>query len=55
MNYTKLVFSISEWPDVYGKTLTLDFKRGELEVRTLEGIRVCSITMSEGDRIQSKT
>ena len=32
MNYTKLVFSISEWPDVFGKTLTIDFKRRELEL-----------------------
>jgi len=54
MNYNKLVFSISEWPDVYGKTLTIDFKRGELELRSIEGIRTCSISMAEGIAFRAK-
>ena len=54
MNYTKLVFHEGTWPDVYGKTLTLDFKRSELELRTFEGIRTCSITMSEGIAFRAK-
>ena len=54
MNYNKLVFSISEWPDVLGKTWTIDFKRRELELRTIEGIRTCSISMAEGIAFRSK-
>ena len=54
MNYNKLVFSISEWPDVFGKTLTIDFKRRELELRMIDGIRTCSISMAEGIAFRAK-
>ena len=54
MNYNKLVFHEDLWPDVLGKTLTLDFKRSELELRSIEGIRTCSITMSEGIAFRAK-
>lgn len=54
MNYTKLVFHEGTWPDVLGKTLMIDFKRSELELRTFEGIRACSITMAEGIAFRAK-
>ena len=54
MNYNKLVFSISEWPDVFGKTLTIDFKRRELELRAIEGTRTCSISMAERIAFRAK-
>lgn len=47
MNYTKLIFHEDTWPDAAGMTLTIDFKRGELELRTTEGIRACCITPAE--------
>lgn len=54
LNFNKLVFYEDTWPDVVGKTLTIDFKRGELELRTLEGVRTCNITMAEGIAFRSK-
>ena len=30
LNYNKLIFHEGTWPDVLGKTLTIDFKRNEL-------------------------
>ena len=54
MNYTKLVFHEGTWPDVLGKTLMLDFKRGELELRSIEGIRTCSISKAEGIAFRAK-
>ena len=47
MNYNKLVFHEDTWPDVVGRTLTFNCKRFELELKTIEGIRSCSITMAE--------
>ena len=47
MNYNKLVFHEDTWPDVVGRTLTFNCKRYELELKTIEGIRSCSITMAE--------
>lgn len=47
MTYTKLVFHEDTWPDVVGRTLTFNCKRYELELKTIEGIRSCSITMAE--------
>ena len=47
MNYNKLVFHEDTWPDVVGRTLTFNCKRYELELKTTEGIRSCSITMAE--------
>ena len=54
MNYTKLVFHEGTWPDVFGKTLTIDFKRCELELRMVDGIRTCSISMAEGIAFKAK-
>ena len=54
MNYNKLVFHEDLWPDVLGKTLTIDFKRGELNLMTIEGIRTCNITMAEGIAFRAK-
>ena len=54
MNYTKLVFYEGTWP-VPGKTLTIDFKRNEVELRSIEdGIRTCNITMAEAIAFKSK-
>ena len=47
MNYNKLIFHEGLWPDVVGRTLTFNCKRHELEMKTFEGIRSCSITMAE--------
>lgn len=47
MNYNKLVFHEDTWPDVVGRTLTFNCKRYELELKTIEGICSCSITMAE--------
>lgn len=55
MNYTKLVFHEGTWPDVLGKTLTIDFKRSEIKLRSIEeGIRTCNITMAEGIAFKAK-
>ena len=54
LNYNKLIFHEDLWPDVFGKTLTIDFKRRELELRTIEGIRTCSISMAEGIAFRAK-
>ena len=54
MNYNKLVFHEDLWPDVLGKTLTIDFKRGEVKLMTIEGIRTCSISMAEGIAFRAK-
>ena len=47
MNYNKLIFHEDTWPDVVVRTLTFNCKRYELELKTIEGIRSCSITMAE--------
>ena len=47
MNYNTLIFHEDLWPDVVGRTLTFNCKRYELELRTIDGIRSCSITMAE--------
>ena len=54
MNYTKLVFRISSWPDLIGRTLTVDFARGKLEWQDFEGILACSITPDESSEIRKK-
>ena len=54
MNYNKLVFHEDLLPDVVGRTLTIDFKRGELELRAIEGIRTCNISFAEGIAFRSK-
>jgi hypothetical protein len=54
LNYNKLVFHEGLWPDVIGKTLTIDFKRGELVLKAIEGIWSCRITFAEGIAFKSK-
>ena len=55
LNYNKLIFHEGLWPDVIGRTLTIDFKRNELELRSIEeGIRTCNITMAEAIAFKSK-
>ena len=54
MNYNKLIFHEDLWPDVVGRTLLFNRKRYELELKTIEGIRSCSITMAECIVFRSK-
>ena len=54
LNYNKLIFHEDLWPDVVGRTLLIDFKRGEIELRAAEGIRTCNITFAEGIAFRSK-
>ena len=54
MNYNKLVFHEDIWPDMLGRTLTFDCKRCDLELKTIEGIRSCSITMAEKIAFRSR-
>ena len=54
MNYNKLIFHEGLWPDVVGRTLTFNCKRCELELRTIEGIRACSITIPEKIAFRAK-
>ena len=54
LNYNKLIFHEDLWPDVVGRTLLIDFKRGELELRAIEGIRTCNISFAEGIAFRSK-
>ena len=54
MNYNKLVFHEDTWPDVVGRTLTFNCKRYELELKTIEGIRSCCITMAEKIAFRSR-
>jgi len=54
LNYNRLIFHEDLWPDVVGRTLTIDFKRGELELRGGEGIRTCNISFAEGIAFRSK-
>ena len=54
MNYNKLIFHEDLWPDVVGRTLTFDCKRFELELKTIEGIRSCCVTMAEKIAFRSR-
>ena len=54
LNYNKLIFHEGLWPDVIGRTLTIDFERGELELKAIEGIWSCNITFAEGIAFKSK-
>ena len=36
MKFTKLVFHEKNWPDVFGRTLTLNLDKRELELQRLE-------------------
>jgi hypothetical protein len=54
LNYNKLIFHEELWPDVVGRTLLIDFKRGELELKAIEGIWSCRITFAEGIAFKSR-
>ena len=54
LNYDKLVFHEDLWPDVVGRTLTINFKRGEIELKAIEGIRTFNISFAEGIAFRSK-
>ena len=47
MKFTKLIFHEKNWPDVIGRTLTLNFDKCELELQRFEGGLSCSITKQE--------
>ena len=54
LNYNRLIFHEDLWPDVVGRTLLIDFKRGELELKAIDGIRTCNISIAEGIAFRSK-
>ncbi len=47
MEFTKLIFHEKNWPDVFGRTLTLNFEKSELELQRFEGVLSCCITIIE--------
>ena len=47
MNFNKLVFHEKNWPDVIGRTLTINFDKCELELLYSEGLLSCCITQKE--------
>ena len=54
MFYNKLIFHEDLWPDVVGRTLTIDFKRRAMELKTVEGILACCISSAEGIAFRSR-
>ena len=55
MNYNKLVFQENTWPDVPGKTITIDFGMNEIIVDSMiEGIKWCRIGSRERSTIEAK-
>ena len=55
MNYTKLVFRETSWPDVLGKTITIDFAMNEIIVDSfVEGVKWCRIGSRERSTIEAK-
>ena len=54
MNFSKLVFHESNWPDVIGRTLTIDFSKCELELFYSEGNLSCCITKKECASFQER-
>ena len=55
MNYDKLVFYESAWPDVLGRTVTIDFGMNEIVVDSMiEGIKWCRIGSRERAAIEAK-
>ena len=47
MNFNKLVFHEKNWPDVIGRTLTINFDTCERELLYSEGLLSCCITQKE--------
>ena len=55
MNYNKLIFHENTWPDVLGRTITIDFGMNEIIVDSrLEGIKWCRIGSRERSTIEAK-
>ena len=54
MNFSKLVFHESSWPDVIGRTLTFIFNKCELELFYIEGNLSCCITKKECASFQER-
>lgn len=55
MNYTKLVFHENAWPDLLGRTLTIDFDMNEIIVDSMtEGVKWCRIGSRERSTIDAK-
>lgn len=55
MNYSKLVFHENSWPDISGRTITIDFDLNEIIVDSLiEGVKWCRIGPRERSAIDAK-
>ena len=55
MNYTKLVFRETSWPDVFGKTITIDLAQNEIIFESMqEGVKWCRIGSRERSTIEAK-
>ena len=55
MNYNKLVFHENTWPDVLGRTVTIDFGISEIVVDSIaEGVKWCRIGPRERSTIEAK-
>ena len=54
LNYSKLVFEKREWPDVFGKTLTIDFDKCEVEWEDIEGAYFSRLSSEDGSKFREK-
>lgn len=54
LSYSKLVFEKREWPDVFGKTLTIDFDKSELEWADIEGTYFCRLSSEDISKFREK-
>lgn len=54
MNYNRLVFRETSWPDIFGKTVTIDFSRCELELKTFENVHSYSASQDECSKFREK-
>ena len=55
MDYSKLVFHETSWPDTLGRTVTIDFGLNEIIVESMiEGIKWCRIGSRERSAIEAK-
>ena len=54
LNYSKLVFEKREWPDIFGKTLTIDFENGELEWEDIEGTYCSRLSSDDFSKLKEK-
>ena len=55
MKYSKLVFCENAWPDILGKTVTIDFDLKEIVVDSIvEGVKWCRIGARERSTIEAK-